>query len=323
MRGTDTLWSRPRPPWLSAVARCALVALALALAAGCATATVQAPVVERSTPVGDPPPPTYVVRPRDSLYAIAWRFGLDYAAVARWNGIGPPYTIHPGQTLALRATRRQTPTEVPSSAAQTPAQSGEAPPSRVTTDRPAAPPTRPAPTTTATATQRPRPAPAKPVVQATPPAPVRPAKPTPPSPAAESGPEIGPAPAPKPAATASDGRWRWPVDARPENGFGGGNTGVDFAVPAGQAVVAAGPGKVVYAGPGLAGFRHLVIVEHGGGYLSAYSLNADPVVAEGKNLASGARLAAVGGAGAVDRRLHFEIRRNGSPVDPGSVIGRL
>ena len=295
------------------------MAVAFALAAGCATATVQAPVVERSTPVGEPPPPTYVVRPRDSLYAIAWRFGLDYAAVARWNGIGPPYTIHPGQTLALRATERQAPTDVRSGAAQTPAppQSREAPPSRVTTDRPAAPPARPAPTTTAT--QRPRPAPARPVVRATPQTPVRPAKPTPSSPAAE--PRLSPAP--KPAATASDGRWRWPVDARPDQGFGGGNTGVDFAVPAGQTVVAAGPGKVVYAGPGLAGFRHLVIVEHGGGYLSAYSLNADPVVAEGKDLASGARLAAIDGAGAVDRRLHFEIRRNGSPVDPGKVIGRL
>ena len=113
------------------------------------------------------------------------------------------------------------------------------------------------------------------------------------------------------------------MDARPDQGFGGGNTGVDVAVPARQTVVAVGPGKVVYAGPGLAGFRHLVIVEHGGGYLSAYSLNADPVVAEGKDLASGARLAAIDGAGAVDRRLHFEIRRNGAPVDPGKVIGRL
>ena len=71
------------------------------LAAGCATSPSQAPVVERSTPVGDPPPERYVVQPRDSLYAIAWRYGLDYVALARWNGIGPPYTIYPGQTLML------------------------------------------------------------------------------------------------------------------------------------------------------------------------------------------------------------------------------
>ena len=80
-----------------------IAVLVVMVAGGCTTQTqAPAPVVERSRPAGDPAPTSYVVRPRDSLYAIAWRFGLDYMAVARWNGIGPPYTIHPGQTLRLR-----------------------------------------------------------------------------------------------------------------------------------------------------------------------------------------------------------------------------
>ena len=85
---------------------------------------------------------------------------------------------------------------------------------------------------------------------------------------------------------------------------------------------AAAPGVVVYSGPGLGGYKHLVIVEHGGGYLSAYSINAAPEVSEGGAVTAGARLAEMSGANAVARRLHFEIRRNGAPVDPSKVIGR-
>ncbi len=296
--------------------------LALALAAGCATSPSHAPVVERSTPVGDPPPERYVVQPRDSLYAIAWRYGLDYVALARWNGIGPPYTIYPGQTLMLapevgvRAGRPARPA-IP----RTPAPDVRAEPS-VPRAEPETQAARRTVTPTAPEVRTPgvpEPAPARP---AKPRDPVKPAtRPT----APESSP---PAPAPRQAAPRQQvagtpgARWRWPVDVQPERGFGGDNKGVDYAVPAGRSVVAAAPGKVVYSGPGLAGYRHLVIVEHGGGYLSAYSLNADPEVGEGADLGAGARLAAIGGTNATDGRFHFEVRRHGSPIDPGRVIGR-
>ena len=288
----------------------ALAVLAVMAVGGCTTPTAEtpAPVVERSRPVGDPAPASYVVRPRDSLYAIAWRFGLDYVAVARWNGIGPPYTIYPGQTLVLR-----------------PAVDGGGP------AREAPAPARPAPASpdnARTAAPRRTVTPTTPVVRA-PNVPETAARPATPAPSRRGDvPKARPAPQPTraaPAQTAVRGpgaRWRWPVDARPERGFGGDNKGVDYVVPPGRPVVVAAPGQVVYAGPGLAGFRHLVIVEHGGGYLSAYSLNADPSVGEGADLAGGAQLAAVGGSSAVDRKLHFEVRRNGSPIDPGRVIGR-
>ena len=273
---------------------CATAAVLLAVLGGCATSTHQAPVVERGTPVGDPPPARYVVQPRDSLYAISWRYGLDYVAVARWNGIGPPYTIHPGQTLVLSPGGPREP--VPREAtARADAPSARAP--RVPAGMPEAVPDRPPPRTEAAT---PTPAPAAPQTAA----------------------RTSRAVSRKPAAGNSGARWRWPVDVRPQRGFDKDNKGVDYAVPTGGSVVVAAPGQVVYAGPGLAGFRHLVIVEHGGGYLSAYSLNADPEVGEGAALASGAQLAAIGGSTPTDRKFHFEIRRNGAPVDPGRVIGR-
>ena len=273
---------------------CAAAAVLLAVLGGCATSTHQAPVVEQGTPVGDPPPARYVVQPRDSLYAISWRYGLDYVAVARWNGIGPPFTIHPGQTLVLSPGG---PREPAPQAAAARADTPSARAARVPAGAPEAVPDRPPPRTEAAT---PTPAPAAP------------------QPAARTSRAVSR----KPAAGNSGARWRWPVDVQPQRGFDKDNKGVDYAVPTGGSVVVAAPGQVVYAGPGLAGFRHLVIVEHGGGYLSAYSLNADPEVGEGAALASGAQLAAIGGSTATDRKFHFEIRRNGSPVDPGRVIGR-
>ncbi|MYE13830.1 MAG: peptidoglycan DD-metalloendopeptidase family protein [Gammaproteobacteria bacterium] len=303
--------------WLPA----ACAAAALVLAAGCATSPTQAPVVERSTPVGDPPPERYVVQLRDSLYAIAWRYDLDYVALARWNGIGPPYTIYPGQTLVLAPGAGERRPERPA-ARETRESAPEV------ADAPSAPRAAPetaaagrtvTPTTPEVRTPRvPETAPARP---AAPRESDRPAtRPT----APESKP-ASPAPrqaAPQRVAGTPGARWRWPVDVPPERGFGGDNKGVDYAVPAGRSVVAAAPGRVVYAGPGLAGYRHLVIVEHGGGYLSAYSLNADPEVGEGTDLGAGARLAAIGGTNATERRFHFEVRRHGAPIDPGRVIGR-
>lgn len=287
------------------------VVATVALAAGCATSPTQAPVVERSTPVGDPPPERYVVQLRDSLYAIAWRYRLDYVAIARRNGIGPPYTIYPGQTLVL------TPSP------------GEGRPAR-----PAVPETRESPPDVGaapraaqeTAVARRTVTPAAPEVR-TPRVPAAPRKSDKPA-TRPTTPETRPATstprgaAPQRVPGTPGARWRWPVDVPPERGFGGENRGVDYTVPAGRPVVAAAPGRVVYAGPGLAGYRHLVIVEHGGGYLSAYSLNADPEVGEGTDLGAGARLAAIGGTNATERRFHFEVRRHGAPIDPGRVIGR-
>ena len=97
--------------------------------------------------------------------------------------------------------------------------------------------------------------------------------------------------------------------------------GVDFKLEPAQPVLAAGGGEVVYAGNGLGGFRHLVIVKHDQRFLSAYSLNRAITVQEGQRLDSGAIIAAADPSGAAST-LRFEIRKDGQPVDPVSVIGR-
>ena len=309
-------------------------ALAVAIGGGCAApGGGPAPVVDRST---GPPgvPPHHTVRQGDSLYAIAWRHQLDYKAVAHLNGIGPPYTIFPGQQLKLPAAA-----PVRTGARPAPVTTAAERPAADTVPRRGATRSTPASRRADRAPERapvPQSRPSRPMRAAPKPAP-KPAAPPPtrptakpaPTPAAPPPTRATPKPAPAtpaakaPAPAASGGgRWRWPVDVRPSRGFGGGNNGFDYTVPRGKGVGAAAPGKVVYSGPGLGGYKHLVIVEHGGGYLSAYSINAAPQVAEGGAVAAGARLAEMSDANSVARRLHFEIRRNGDPVDPRKVIGR-
>ena len=289
--------------------------MAAGIGVGCASpGGGPAPVIDRSTAAAGVPD-EHVVRAGDSLYRIAWRHQLDYKAIARLNGIGAPYTIYPGQKLKLpgaTTVRAGAPVVEP---ARAPSRTETAAKGKTRASPPAVRPSRPAVARAPAVPARP-----KPPSQTPPAAPAKPAAPAqaarpPPKPATPA------AEVPKPAASGS-GRWRWPVNAKPERGFGRGNNGFDYTVPRGRGVGAAAPGVVVYSGPGLGGYKHLVIVEHGGGYLSAYSINAAPEVSEGGAVTAGARLAEMSGDNAVARRLHFEIRRNGAPVDPSKVIGR-
>lgn len=116
--------------------------------------------------------------------------------------------------------------------------------------------------------------------------------------------------------------WRWPVKAQPARGFGRGNNGLDYVIPSGQQVVAAAAGQIVYKGAGLGGYRHLVLVRHTDSVMSAYSINVEPAVAEGTSIASGGKICDIGSGSPAMRRLHFEIRRSGTPVDPVKIIGR-
>lgn len=213
------------------------------------------PVIAERSPVFDREADTYLVQPGDTLYSIAWRFGLDHKALARANGIAPPYTIYRGQRIRLR--------EAP------------APAATAGTRAPARPP--------AASPQR---------------------------------------PAPKGAPAAAASGWRPPTDAPVQRPFGRGNKGIDYTIGTSRTVRAAAAGEVVYAGSGLGGFRHLVIVKHDPQYLSAYSFDRSPVVREGQRVKVGEPLADTEEGGRRSGILHFEIRRNGDPVDPGPLIGR-
>jgi lipoprotein NlpD len=113
--------------------------------------------------------------------------------------------------------------------------------------------------------------------------------------------------------------WHWPTSGRivaEFNGSGTSGSGLLIAGKAGQPVRAAAGGKVVYSGGGLIGYGQLIIVKHNDTYLSAYGHNASLLVKEGESIKKGQRIATMGEGPGQAPRLHFEIRRNGKPVDP-------
>jgi len=98
------------------------------------------------------------------------------------------------------------------------------------------------------------------------------------------------------------------------------NKGLDFAGKAGDPVLAAGDGKVVYAGSGLRGYGNLVILKHNNTYLTAYAHNQTLLVKEDQNVTKGQRIADMGSSDSDRVKLHFEIRKQGKPVDPAKLL---
>ncbi len=117
--------------------------------------------------------------------------------------------------------------------------------------------------------------------------------------------------------------WAWPTGGKIAVEFGGkpgSGTGVLIDGRAGQAIVAAASGKVVYAGGGLIGYGQLIILKHNDTYLSAYGHNAKLLVKEGQSVRKGQKIATMGEGPERKPRLHFEIRRNGEPVNPRKYL---
>ena len=117
--------------------------------------------------------------------------------------------------------------------------------------------------------------------------------------------------------------WRWPASGRIDVEFGGRpgpGTGVLIDGQNGQPVYAAAAGTVVYAGSGLIGYGQLIILKHNDTYLSAYGYNASVLVREGQSIRSGQQIATMGEGPERKPRLHFEIRRNGKPVNPRQML---
>lgn len=236
-----------------------------------------------SSPAPTQAPNSYTVRKGDTLYSISFRYGMDYRDVARINGIRPPYTIYVGQKIKFRGAPVTTTATRPAPAKPAPVQ-----PSSPSVNRPstASQPSRPS-----TVTQTPQ------------------AKPS------------TPAPSSSPALTAASESlvWRWPTDGRVVSTFsesGPGRKGINIIGKPGQPVLAAADGKVVYSGDGLPRYGNLLIIKHNDTYLSAYAHNDTLLVKEGDSVKSGQRIATLGRSGTQTDQLHFEIRRNGKPVDP-------
>jgi lipoprotein NlpD len=277
----------------------------------------------------------YSVVRGDTLYGIAFRHGLDYRDLAALNGIAAPFTIYPGQRLRLRAVAAAAP---PRPVAATP--SRPAPPATAPSPvkpgvvgpivqgpavPPGAPPSAPAASPPASGSgSTPNPA-----VAATPPAPDS-ASSAPP--AATSTPAtVPPAATPTPAAPAAapvvlrpgDPQWRWPAAGSLIGRFVAGDPtrqGINIAGTGGDAVQAAADGVVVYSGAGLIGYGELIIVKHNDTWLSAYGHNRKRLVGEGDAVRAGQTIAEMGRTGTSRDMLHFEVRRNGKPVDPLGVL---
>jgi len=98
------------------------------------------------------------------------------------------------------------------------------------------------------------------------------------------------------------------------------NKGLDIGGNAGDPVFAAAEGKVVYAGSGLRGYGNLIILKHNNTYLTAYAHNQTLLVKEDQTVKRGQKIAEMGNSDADRVKLHFEVRKQGKPVDPTKYL---
>lgn len=130
-----------------------------------------------------------------------------------------------------------------------------------------------------------------------------------------------PKPAEKPVVTSNEIEWTWPASGKLLTPFTeGGNKGVDLIGKSGDPVLAAAGGVVSYAGTGLRGYGNLVVLRHDATWLSVYAHNSKILVKEKQTVARGQKIAEIGSSDAESPRLHFEIRRQGKPVDPQKFL---
>ena len=295
------LVNEPASAWRLSWRGAALCAMAgsLLLTAGCSTRRLSqpAPVEDRSSanrpadvkalPGAENAgkPGFYTVRPGDTLYRIALEAGQSPRDLQAWNNLTNPNLIEVGQVL------RVTP-PVANAAGAAAATNGVATAPVVAPGVVARPLNAPATTAPATA-------PAAPAATTAAPAPA-------------------PASAPEPvSAGADDIAFVWPAQGAVIAAFDEGkNKGVSISGKVGDPVLAAADGRVVYAGAGLRGYGNLVILKHNNTYLTAYAHNQALLVREDQTVKQGQRIAEMGSSDADRVKLHFEVRRNGKPVDP-------
>lgn len=240
----------------------------------CAGNSTHAPVVERRMPVDYVPENHTVVR-GETLYSIAWRYGLDHDRLTAANRIRSPYLIHPGQKLSLKTASSATKIKD----------------SEKTHNTTAAGANKRAVSSASNKTK---------------------------SFAGNNRKSSS-----TKNSSANSGKWYWPASGRLLTGYSGRgkvHKGIDIGGNIGDAVKSTQAGTVVYAGSGLTGYGKLVIVKHNSQYLSAYAHNSRILVAEGRSVKAGAKIAEMGRSGSTQTKLHFEIRRQGKPVDPLGLL---
>ncbi|MFH7044279.1 peptidoglycan DD-metalloendopeptidase family protein [Paucibacter sp. JuS9] len=286
----------------------ALLASGIALLAGCSTTAHRAPVEDRPVSQATPAPSAvtasapshaasapeapkpgaenagkpgyYTVKPGDALIRIALDTGQNWRDLARWNGLENPNRIEVGQVLRV----------VPPGADPAP---------------PGAASTRPI----ASARVETRPLDGKPAPAGTAPQTAEPA-------ASAASALAGAA-----AATEDELSWGWPAAGSVISQFDDlRNKGLDIGGKAGDPVYAAADGRVMYAGSGARGYGNMIIIKHVNNYLSAYGHNQALLVKEDQVVRKGQRIAEMGNSDSDQVKLHFELRKQGKPIDPAKLL---
>ncbi len=261
-------------------------------AAAVPAAAASAPAAAESKPLPGAEnagkPGYYTVKPGDTLIRISLEQGQRWRDIWRWNQLEDPNRIEVGQVLRVVA-----PDVDASAVAASGVATGRFEPRPLDSRAAAAAPAASAASDSASATGVAAPAAA-------------------PAPAAASA----------PAREANDGiNWQWPAGGALAGGFEDGRRlGIEIGGKAGDPVLAAADGRVVYAGSGLRGYGNLVIVKHNAVYLTAYAHNQTLLVKEDQAVQRGQKIAEMGSTDAERVQLHFEIRRQGKPVDPLKLL---
>ncbi|MGM0434755.1 MAG: peptidoglycan DD-metalloendopeptidase family protein [Pseudomonadota bacterium] len=223
----------------------------------------------------------------ETLYSIAMRYGWNYRRLAAANDIEPPYEIRPGQVIRFDV-------EAPDDFRRSGGGSESSTSSR-TASSSSGRASEPAEQTTEGSQSSSKGSRSNNALQAS----------------DEASSEID---------------WAWPhsgpIIAKYSSDGSDVNKGVDIGGDAGDPVKAAADGSVVYAGKGLLGYGNLIIVNHSETFLSAYAHNRKILVEEGQDVGQGDTIAEMGESGADRIMLHFEVRRQGDPVDPMQYLPR-
>jgi lipoprotein NlpD len=304
--------------------------IAAVLASACSSTHTAAPIVDRTlrpevrTAVPVTPAVArhmdsqgyYTVRKGDTLLQIALEFGQNYRDLVAWNNLANPNDIRVDQVL------RVAPPTVSAGAPQA-ASVNTAPAIEV---RPLNSAAVVPPVASALHKAGPR-GDKQPYSEA---ALVELQKPdTPTATAATSKPEAKTPekvahkmaePAPTAGAEDSGISWEWPAEGKIIGAYDESKKGIDIGGKAGQPIVAASGGKVMYAGSGIRGYGNLVIVKHTNNLLSAYAHNKTILVKEGQSVNKGEKIAEMGNSDSDAVKLHFEIRQQGKPVDPSKFL---
>ena len=215
----------------------------------------------------------HIVAKGETLFSIAWRYGLDLKKMADFNGIKSPYTIYPSQKLRVDIRSSKTNTIGSNSLSQSSKNNDVSGQKKSRSGNISGSEKR---------SKNASPLTEKGILQGSP-------------------------------------KWQWPTAGKLIASFQGDsglNKGIDLGGKLGEPVLAAASGRVVYAGSGLSGYGNLLIIKHSEIFLSAYAHNSELLVKEGDFIKVGQRIADMGSSGTDRVKLHFEIRSEGSPVDP-------